>query len=368
MARQGHPWFRKSDGWWYVKIGGRLHKLARGRENKDAALTRWHELMTERGSNPPLDSPDHTIASIIDLYLAHIERSRAPRTFANCKYYLQRFAEAHGFRLVRDCRPIHLTHWIDANRQWVSDWTVSNVIGTVQRPFNWASRQGLIPSNPFRVVRHRTGQPRRPLADEEFRSLLRATGPSRRWPRDFVRTRTPKRPSRAARFRHVLLFMRNTGARPSEMAALTWNDVDLENGVAILREHKTARTQRTPRPRVIQLVPVVVRLLRYLASRCPLSTDRVFLTARGTPWNRWNLCLRMRRLREKANVPADAKLYGIRHQFGTQSIVNGVDLKTLAELMGHTTTRMTEHYIHLAGRQSHLAAAMRQAVCGRQGA
>jgi site-specific recombinase XerD len=54
----------------------------------------------------------------------------------------------------------------------------------------------------------------------------------------------------------------------------------------------------------------------------------------------------------------DAKLYGLRHRFGTTAILHGVDLKTLSELMGHTTTRMTEHYVAIAGQRQHLAEAM----------
>jgi site-specific recombinase XerD len=70
----------------------------------------------------------------------------------------------------------------------------------------------------------------------------------------------------------------------------------------------------------------------------------------------------MRRLRAIAGVPDDAKLYGTRHAFGVRSVLNGVDLKTLAELMGHTSTRTTEHYLyHLVGHRGHLADAMRQA-------
>jgi site-specific recombinase XerD len=147
---------------------------------------------------------------------------------------------------------------------------------------------------------------------------------------------------------------------------LTWDDVNLEAGVIVLRKHKTIRTQRTPRPRVIQLVPLVVRLLKRIRQQQTSGTRRVFLTARKTPWDRWNLGHRMRRLRDRAGLSDEVKLYGIRHQFGTQSVVNGVDIKTLAELMGHTTTRTTEHYIHLAGRQKHLADAMLQAVSSRR--
>ena len=66
----------------------------------------------------------------------------------------------------------------------------------------------------------------------------------------------------------------------------------------------------------------------------------------------------MRDLREAAGVPGDAKLYGLRHAFGTRAVLRGVDIKTLAELLGHTTTKMSEHYVHLAGQRAHLADAM----------
>jgi integrase len=151
------------------------------------------------------------------------------------------------------------------------------------------------------------------------------------------------------------------------MSGLTWTDVDLDQGVIVLRWHKTSRTQRTPHPRVIQLVSSMVKLLKLIQKRQRPGTTHVFLTAHGTVWNRSNLGLRMRRLRERAKLPDDVKLYGLRHHFGTQSIINGVDIKTLAELMGHTTSHMTEHYVHLAGCQKHLAAAMQQAVSGHRG-
>jgi integrase/recombinase XerD len=94
----------------------------------------------------------------------------------------------------------------------------------------------------------------------------------------------------------------------------------------------------------------------------------VFLNHRGTPWNRSSLSLRMQRARRKAGIPEEVKLYGLRHGFGTRSIVKGVDLKTLSELMGHSTTRMTEHYLHLAGQREHLAAAMLRANAPGPGA
>ena len=259
MSRQAHPWFRRSDGWWYVKINGKQQKLVQGRKNREAAIDRWHEFMTERASNPSPDSRDHTIASVIDLYLIHAKRSLADETYQSRKRYLQWFAEAHGFRLIRDCLPIHLTQWLDANPQWATDWTRSTIVKTVQRPFNWATRQRIVPANPFLGVTQRLGEPRRPMADDEFVALLRATVRIRPtiWPRKNAR----RRPTAGMRFRQVLYFLRYTGARPGEMAALTWKDVDFDHNVAVLQHHKTRRTQRTPRPRIIQLVPRITERL-----------------------------------------------------------------------------------------------------------
>jgi hypothetical protein len=45
-----------------------------------------------------------------------------------------------------------------------------------------------------------------------------------------------------------------------------------------------------------------------------------------------------------------------------------VDLKTVSALLGHTSTRMTEHYVHLAGDVGHLRAGAERAAQGRQGA
>jgi integrase len=70
----------------------------------------------------------------------------------------------------------------------------------------------------------------------------------------------------------------------------------------------------------------------------------------------------VRRLRRKVGLPEDTVVYGLRHHFGTQAILNNVELKTLSQLMGHEDTRITEkHYVHLEGQLDHLADAMRRA-------
>lgn len=370
MAREPHAWFRQQTGWWMTTIDRQKIKLVKGREKKAEANRKLRELLTLRDLNPAPESGELTVAAVIDLYLTHAKTKLSERSLYGRRLYMQSFAEAHGFRRVndKDCLPFHLTSWIDAHPEWASDWTKQHAIAVIHRPFNWAAKQRLIAANPFRGVSHRAGNPRRPMTDQEFEALLVAADGRRKVPADRYPSgrkvcpsdrKRRQGPTAADRFRELLHFLRLTGARPGEASHLEWSHIDLDAAVIVLTVHKTSRTQRTPKPRVIPLTQEVVDLLTAIRQRNEPGT-RVFSTQRGTAWNRCNLSLRMQRARAKAGIPDDAKLYGLRHAFGTRAILNGVDIKTLAELLGHTSTRMSEHYVHIAGKVPHLLEAMRK--------
>lgn len=354
MARVAKPWFYKQTGWWMAYVGGRKVKLAQGKANKKAARARLEELRDLAEANPHHDAPreSQTVASIIERYMEVVFPTLGPET---CKLrigYLQDFAEVFGDKRVRDCRKDHMQEWLLKHKNWKSGWTKRSALRIVQGVFNWAADAELIEKNPFRRIRQSVGSPRRDMTEEEFRAILRATASHHK-----------NRPTPAARFRQFLVFLWFTGCRPVEAYRLRWDEVNFDAGVITLREHKTICTQRRPKPRIIPLVPTVVRLLQFI--RRYSTSQFVFTTHRGTPWDRGTLGHRLRRAREKAGVSDEAKLYGVRHAFGTRAIVNGVDIKTLSLLMGHETTTMTEHYLHLAGRREFLAAAMLQ-VNGRR--
>jgi integrase len=368
MPRKPSPWYRHQTGWWMSQIAGEQVKFVEGKntdKDRRRARQKLDELLLLRAANPEPDSHRHTVASVIELYLRHHEKKLDARTFADRRRYLQLFAEEYGWRQVndKDCLPYHLEEWLLNHPEWASDWTKNQVVKLVHAAFNWAARGRIIPGNPFRGFSHPAGEPRRPLTDKEFQALLRATSTwvkrarkKKVYPSDRKRR---QRPSAGARFRQFLIYLRFTGCRPKEAYRLRWDDIDLENAVIVLRRHKTSK--KTKKPRIIPLHPVVLKLLIQIRKRNE-HPELVFLTHRRTPWNRSNLSLRVRRLRAIASVPDDAKLYGTRHAFGVRSVLNGVDLKTLAELMGHTSTRTTEHYLYLlSGHREHLADALRQA-------
>lgn len=346
MARSAKPWFCAQTGWWTVWRNGKRVRLVEGRANRKAAHDALQDLLYAARHNPTPNAAEQTVVSVVERYLEVAAPMLAPMTQQIRRMFLQSFCELHGWRKVSICRPDHLQEWLNQHPTWASDWTKRDAVAAVQVVFNWAKPK-LIRENPFDGFRHRAGLARRDMTVDEFRAILRVSAGT-----------GGHKPTPGARFRQLLLFLWRTGARPAEAAQLRWEYVDFDRSLIILPHHKTVRAQRRPEPRVIPMDPVVVRLLQSIRKRN--EGEVVFLTHRKTPWHKDNLGLRIRRARQAAGLQDDVKLYGVRHAFGTRGIIAGCDIKTLSVLMGHTDTKMTEHYAHIAGKRDFLAAAMQR--------
>ncbi len=85
------------------------------------------------------------------------------------------------------------------------------------------------------------------------------------------------------------------------------------------------------------------------------------MSSRGLPWTVNALRCRMRSLRDVAGIGPDENgerivMYTNRHTFGTGACAKGVADRRLADLMGHTDTKTTQKYIHLANPEFQEAA------------
>ena len=77
------------------------------------------------------------------------------------------------------------------------------------------------------------------------------------------------------------------------------------------------------------------------------AKEFVFVNEQGNPYTRYAVACKIKRLRRKAHLPLDAKLYGIRHLFACHALAHKVPLKMVSELLGHANSLITErHYIH----------------------
>ncbi|MGC1648375.1 MAG: site-specific integrase [Candidatus Sulfotelmatobacter sp.] len=132
----------------------------------------------------------------------------------------------------------------------------------------------------------------------------------------------------------------NTGMRPSEQYELEWSNVDFEwKQISVLRS-------KTGKPRHIPMNSEVVSALRTVEAR-PVRGRRVFLSEDGSPlvgYKHWfGPALETAKL-----CDTGVTWYTLRHGFASRLVMAGVDLRTVADLMGHATIQMTMRYARLA--------------------
>lgn len=59
---------------------------------------------------------------------------------------------------------------------------------------------------------------------------------------------------------------------------------------------------------------------------------------------------RFKQITDKCNLKA-VNFHALRHTFATRLAEHGTDIKTLAELMGHSSSKMTLKYMHSSEQQ-----------------
>ncbi len=132
--------------------------------------------------------------------------------------------------------------------------------------------------------------------------------------------------------RIALLLLYATGARPGEIARLTWGDIDLERGLVYLGRHKGSRKTGE---RIAPLHPDVIAELRQWGP----GQGRVLLrspeTVRSGHW--------LPPLIKAAGVQRWT-LYGLRRAAVDAMIRAGVDVATAASITGHSIKVMLQFY------------------------
>ncbi len=129
-----------------------------------------------------------------------------------------------------------------------------------------------------------------------------------------------------------------TAIRKSEGLHLQWNNVDLDNMIISLDHTKNGKIRHVPLSRFA--LETFISLPK--SSSCPY----VFYNHRMR--NRWK---EPRETFDKGKREAGlpwVRLHDLRHFRASQWVMNGMDLRTVQELLGHSSLSVTQRYAHLA--------------------
>ena len=147
-----------------------------------------------------------------------------------------------------------------------------------------------------------------------------------------------------------------TGLRLGEILALEWSNLD-ENQ-KVIRVNKSARRVKggmevnPPKTqasiRTISISDECLRLLKELRSRQPVGTKLMFPSpVTGTYYDPKSITYRLHRIQRRAGVP-QIRFHDLRHSVATLSIEQGMDIKTISHMLGHTDAGFTINtYMHV---------------------
>lgn len=161
-----------------------------------------------------------------------------------------------------------------------------------------------------------------------------------------------------------------TGIRLGELCALKWSDFDLEAGtMSIIRTVSRIRNSRpdgsktrlyvgTPKSRTsLRKIPLPVFLIRLLEEQYPgpAGENRYVLSNKEEPIDPRAYQRLYKGLLTNVGVK-DRKFHAIRHTFATRALELGVDIKTLSEILGHSSVSITLNiYAHSLMEQKRVA-------------
>jgi integrase len=197
--------------------------------------------------------------------------------------------------------------------------TLSHALTLAHKEWRW------IDENPFRSVTKPT-LPRgrvRFLSDDERARLLAAC----------------KESSNPWLYRVVVLAL-STGARQMEIMGLSWDDVDLQKGRAILHDTKNGERRALP------LSGLALELLKEHAKIRRVDTALLF-PSKANPQKPVDLRSPWETALKAAGVE-NFRFHDLRHSCASYLAMNGASLAEIAEVLGHKTLAMVKRYAHLS--------------------
>lgn len=282
---------------------------------------------------PTQEAKRHTVAELVDRYLAVQER-RKPAALAKDKQTLAWWKAQLGSyalsavtpALIASKRDLLMTENIGkTTERRRGPSTANRYLASLSAAFTEAVREWhWLNENPLRRVSKET-EPQgivRFLSDAERIALLDACG----------RSRLPE-------LRLIVLLALTTGMRRGEILGLRWPDIDLKRRQLVL--HKIKNSDR----RSVSIVSAVAAMLEDHAKVRRLDTDRVFTQPgkdKRLEIDHWfELAL------AEAGI-SDFRFHDLRHTAASYLAMSGATPPEIAAVLGHRTLQMVKRYAHLS--------------------
>lgn len=211
--------------------------------------------------------------------------------------------------------------------------SIARKLSAIRTFFQYLNREGILTSNPARLVATPRREKRLPavLTVDDALRLMDAPGAGKTEDRDTV-----------LRDRAVLETLYSTGIRAGELIGMNREDMDRHD--SLIRIRGKGRKER--------IVPIGDKALDaievYFASRSSSAeSTAVFTGPSGKRLTARTVQRILERSRKKLGLQQKASPHTLRHSFATHLLESGADLRAIQELLGHASLSTTQRYTHV---------------------
>lgn len=172
------------------------------------------------------------------------------------------------------------------------------------------------------------------------------------------------------KYGEIFIMALGTGMRKGELLALTWDDVDFNNDTVHVNKTQTKINGKNAKERLIPtapktkcsyrhipLLPRLIAMLKEIQEKQAIGkiiyqddyidNNLVFSTCNGKPIFPTTLDLIFRNIINEAGIEG-IHIHCLRHTFATRGLENGIELKVMQELLGHSSLKLTaDLYTHV---------------------
>jgi integrase/recombinase XerC len=267
-------------------------------------------------------------------YLAN-ERNASSHTI---RAYAKDLSQLEGFarsRLGHQPRPSEIDLWLlraffaDLHVRKAAATTTGRKLATFRSFFRFLCREGALARNPARSLVGPRKDLRIPVFLQENEAAL-------------LMDASDKTKSSEPRDKAVLELLYSTGMRCAEIVGLAVEDVDRDNrSVRILGKGRKERWVPFGKQ-------AGVALSNYLSTRISVrGQDPLFSGTGGRPISDRTVRRIVSRGLTRASIRTKASTHTIRHSFATHLLQRGGDLRSIQDLLGHSSLSTTQRYTHV---------------------
>lgn len=336
-ARNEGSLFRRSrDGRWVATVlmpDGR--RRSRSTESKAQGAKALAELIRQRDAAIPADPSLLRLGTYLEKWLDDVKPRLAPATWRKHESIIRvHVVPGLGHRRLSELSVTDVRRWLGSGT--MDGQTRRHLRATLRRALGDAIRDGLLLRNPAALAEPAPldKAERRILSAEDVRLVTYEARDELYWP--------------------LWVVIANTGLRVSEALGLAWSDVDLQrrevrvrvqlarqDGTWVRRPLKTRKSKRT-----VPLTEDAIEALRVQRERQIVAQDvrpidgLVFTTPTGYPVHSSNILPDWYRTLSRLGLPK-VTTHDLRHSAATIMFRQGVPIEAIADLLGHSTTRVT---------------------------